>query len=309
MNIKKPKFWDNENPNIFAYLLLPITLLINFANLLKRGKKKKKEFKIKTICIGNIYIGGTGKTSLSIKLNKLLREKNIKSCFVKKYYENQKDEQKLLEKNGKLFLSKNRVEAITQAENENYEIAILDDGLQDNNINYDTRIVCFNTANWIGNGMTIPSGPLRENISTLKEYKYVFLNGNINNLDNLRKFLININPNINIYLGIYEPTNLNEFDTNDEYLVFSGIGNHKTFIEMIKKYKIKIKKDIEFPDHFNYSNKDINNIITQAKNLNCKIMTTEKDYYRLEDKNLSEIKFIKSELKLIDEDKVLKSII
>ena len=154
-----------------------------------------------------------------------------------------------------------------------------------------------------------PSGPLRENISTLKEYKYVFLNGNINNLDNLRKFLININPNINIYLGIYEPTNLNEFDTNDEYLVFSGIGNHKTFIEMIKKYKIKIKKDIEFPDHFNYSNKDINNIITQAKNLNCKIMTTEKDYYRLEDKNLSEIKFIKSELKLIDEDKVLKSII
>ena len=135
MNMKKPKFWDNENPNIFAYLLLPITLLINFANLLRRGKKKKKEFKIKTICIGNIYIGGTGKTSLSIKLNKLLREKNIKSCFVKKYYENQKDEQKLLEKNGKLFLSKNRVEAIKQAEKENYEIAILDDGLQDNNIN------------------------------------------------------------------------------------------------------------------------------------------------------------------------------
>jgi len=308
MNLKKPKFWDYKKPNIYSYLFLPITYLIRLLNLYKKIYQPKK-FKIKTICVGNIYIGGTGKTSLSIKLNKLLREKNIKSCFVKKYYENQKDEQKLLEKNGKLFLSKNRVEAITQAENENYEIAILDDGLQDNNINYDTRIVCFNTANWIGNGMTIPSGPLRENISTLKEYKYVFLNGNINNLDNLRKFLININPNINIYLGIYEPTNLNEFDTNDEYLVFSGIGNHKTFIEMIKNYKIKIKKDIEFPDHFNYSNKDINNIITQAKNLNCKIMTTEKDYYRLEDKNLSEIKFIKSELKLIDEDKVLKSII
>ena len=55
--------------------------------------------------MGNIYIGGTGKTSLSIKINKILSEKNIKTCFIKKYYKDQADEQKLLENNGKLFLN------------------------------------------------------------------------------------------------------------------------------------------------------------------------------------------------------------
>ena len=66
---------------------------------------KNKKNKIKTICIGNIYIGGTGKTSLSVKINKILNKKNIKSCFVKKFYSNQIDEQKILENNGRLFLA------------------------------------------------------------------------------------------------------------------------------------------------------------------------------------------------------------
>ena len=63
MILKKPKFWDNDVPNIFAYLLYPLTFLIQFLNFLKI-KPKSKNFKIKTICIGNIYVGGTGKTSL-----------------------------------------------------------------------------------------------------------------------------------------------------------------------------------------------------------------------------------------------------
>ena len=104
MNLKKPKFWDKKKPNLNAYLLYPIAVFIELIKTLF-PKPKKKEFKIKTICVGNIYLGGTGKTSLSIKLNKLLNERNIKSCFIKKYYKNQIDEQKLLEKNGKLFLS------------------------------------------------------------------------------------------------------------------------------------------------------------------------------------------------------------
>ena len=74
MNLKKPKFWDYKKPNIYAYLLLPITILINLFNFFKI-KKNKTKFKIKTICVGNIYLGGTGKTSLSIKLNKIFKEK------------------------------------------------------------------------------------------------------------------------------------------------------------------------------------------------------------------------------------------
>ena len=127
MNFKKPKFWDYKKPNINAYLLLPISLLIKSINVLKK-KIKSKKLKIKTICIGNIYIGGTGKTSLSIKINEILSKKKIKSCFVKKFYLNQIDEQKLLKSRGKLFLSSKRIDAVNQAAKEDYEIAILDDG-------------------------------------------------------------------------------------------------------------------------------------------------------------------------------------
>ena len=308
MNLKKPKFWDYKKPNIYAFLLFPLTILtslFNFFNL----KKNKIKFKIKTICIGNIYIGGTGKTSLSIKLNKILKERNIKTCFIKKQYIDQVDEQKILKKNGELFISRKRIDAIKQAENANYKVAIIDDGLQDTKINYDIRIVCFNTINWIGNGMILPSGPLRENINNLKKYEHIFLNGNSEELESHKKFLTNINPNVNIHIGIYEITNLKEFNLNDKFLIFSGIGNHKTFVEMIKKYGFEVLKDIEFPDHYNYTDVDLNKIVDEAKKLNCKIITTEKDYFRLEDKNLIEIKFIKSELKLINEENLLKFII
>jgi len=105
MNLKKPKFWDQKNPGILAYLLLPVSIIINLLNLLQK-KSKFKNLKIKTICVGNIYIGGTGKTSLCINISKILNKENIKSCFVKKFYSNQTDEQKLLENHGRLFLKK-----------------------------------------------------------------------------------------------------------------------------------------------------------------------------------------------------------
>ena len=61
MNLKKPKFWNFKNPNFFSYLLYPISLIIILINSLK-DRSNKKKFKIKTVCIGNIYLGGTGKT-------------------------------------------------------------------------------------------------------------------------------------------------------------------------------------------------------------------------------------------------------
>ena len=307
MNIKKPKFWDLKHPNIYAYLLLPLSLLIKFFNIFKQKTSKKN--KIRTICIGNIYIGGTGKTSLSIKLNKILNKKKIRSCFVKKFYKNQLDEQKILEKNGRLFTSTIRTEAIREAEDENYEIAIFDDGLQDKSINYDISFVCFNTINWIGNGMTIPSGPLRENISNLKKYENVFLNGNLENIDTIKKEIYKINSKINIYIGKYEPLNLNEFNKENNYLIFSGIGNHKTFVKMLKDYGLNILKDLEFPDHYNYNKNDLKKIFDKANNLNCKIITTEKDFLRIKDENKNKIKYIKSELRIIDEETLIKSIL
>ena len=246
---------------------------------------------------------------MSIKLNKLLNERNIKSCFVKKYYKKQIDEQKLLEKHGKLFLSSKRIDAIEQAQSQNYDIAILDDGLQDKTIDYDLSFVCFNNINWLGNGMILPAGPLRENINEIKSYNHIFLNGNLENIDYLKKEIHKISSNVNIHLGKYEPINLNEFNKNKKYLVFSGIGNHQTFVSMIKKNGLEVLKDLEFSDHYSYTKKDIDEILTNADNLNCEIITTEKDFLRLNNYNVNKIKIMKTELKIIDEDKLIKSII
>ena len=308
MNLKKPNFWDFKKPNLYAYLLYPIAFLIVLLNLFIR-KKKFQKFKIKTICVGNIYIGGTGKTSLSVKINKIFNEKNIKTCFIKKYYKDQTDEQKLLENNGKLFLEVKRNDALYKAEKEGYEVAILDDGLQDKSIDYDISFVCFNNINWIGNGMTIPAGPLRENIKNLKNYEHIFFNGNLENSEDLKKQALKINHKINIHFGKYELENIKKFNLEEKYLVFSGIGNHETFVSMLKNYGFQIIKDIEFPDHYKFTNKDIEKILITANKLECKIVTTEKDYLRLDYINQEKIKFIKSELKIINEEKLIKTLL
>ena len=308
MRFKKPKFWDLKKPNIYSYILLPIAFLIQVFVYFKK-KTKINDFKIKTICVGNIYVGGTGKTSLCIKINEILKKKNIRSCFIKKFYKDQSDEQKILKKRGQVFSSKVRVDSIKQAENENYEVAIIDDGLQDSSINYDKSIVCFNNINWIGNGMVIPSGPLREKLFSIRNYDCIFLNGNLENLETIKKEIVTIHSKANIYIGQYKILNIDEINLYDNYFAFSGIGNHKTFLSTLKEHKINVMEDLEFPDHYEYTNKDLDKIITSSKKFNSKIITTEKDYLRIDNQIKKEIQFVKSELIIIDEEKFIKEII
>ena len=306
MKLKKPKFWNKGKSSILPYILLPLSILLQILNSANKLISKKKSYQnIKTICVGNIYVGGTGKTSLSMKLYEIFSKKNIKTCFIKKDYSNQKDEQKILENKGKLFKSKKRAQSLQEAIYKNYEIAIFDDGLQDHSINYDLTFVCFNNLNWIGNGFTIPSGPLRESFKTIKDHKNIFITGNLTNLESIKKEILKINPQSNILTAIYVPLNLHEFDKKEKYLVFSGIGNHESFVSMLKSNGLNIIKDLEFPDHYNYSDQIIYDITSQAKKLNCKILTTEKDFLRLKGNNSNEIKFIKSELKINNENDFL----
>ena len=309
MKIKKPQFWDYKEPNIFAYLLLPISLLLQFLNLVKKIiTTKKKNNNIRTICVGNLYVGGTGKTSLCLRLHEIFEKKGFKTCFIKKNYADQTDEQKILEKKGKLFKSNKRSMALQKAVDENYQLAIFDDGLQDHSIDYDLNFLCFNNINWIGNGCTIPSGPLRENFHNIKKYNNIFINGNLENLEKIKEEIFKINPLANIYVGKYVPQKIDKFDKRQNYLVFSGIGNHKTFVSMLKIHNFNIIKDIEFPDHYNYSKKDIDIIISTSKNINCKILTTEKDFIRLKDFISNEIEYISSKLEILNEEKLIKTI-
>ena len=297
MKLKKPKFWDYNKPNIISNILFPISIIFQFISSLKVKKKRKFE-NIKCVCVGNIYLGGTGKTSLSIELKKIFDDENIKSCFIKKKYSDQIDEQELLKKHGKTFINKDRISAIKQAILENYEVAIFDDGLQDQGIFYDLTFVCFNQKNMIGNGRLIPSGPLRENLNCLNKNKNIFLIGNSENNQNFKDFLQNKTSDLNFYDGVYEPLNLEKFNKDENYIAFSGIGNHETFIEMLKKNKLRILKDLEFPDHHKYSIKDIEKINLTANKYNSKIITTKKDYQRINDKYRDNIQVLDIYLKI-----------
>ncbi len=112
MKVIKPLYLNNKN--LISYLLTPFTIFTILINFSKNFLIRKK-YKIKTICVGNIYIGGTGKTSLSIQINKILKNK-FKTVFIKKKYLDQLDERKMLQAHGKLISDKNRGISLNRAD-------------------------------------------------------------------------------------------------------------------------------------------------------------------------------------------------
>ena len=304
MKLIKPKFWKTKNfISLILYPLSAVTLLINF---LKKFSIRKT-FEIKTICIGNIFIGGTGKTSLAIEINELLRNK-FRTVFIKKNYKNQIDEINLLKNKGKIISSSNREGAILAASKKKYQVAILDDGLQQKNINYSLRIACFNSEYGLGNEFTLPAGPLRENLSVIKNYDLIFLNGEKNNKKILSK-LKSINKDLKIFEGKYKPLNLKKFNLKKKYLMFCGIGNPHEFEQTLIKYKFNVSKKIIFPDHHKFSNIDLKKLNYYASKDNLTLITTEKDFFRLNKAQRKNIKFLKIKLEIKNREKLKKILI
>lgn len=305
MDLKKPLFWNLKKPSFISYVLIPFTILMILNNFILKIKKKIKFKNIKSICVGNIYLGGTGKTPLTIKLYQILSKIGLRVVTAKKFHSNQFDEQTLLKENTKTIIAKNRLDAYNQAINSSNDVIIFDDGLQEKNVDYDLKFVCFKNKNWIGNGMLIPSGPLRENVESLKRYDVVFLNGTDENTQDIKETILKINPQIKIFNSYYEIKNLNTLDLKSDYLIFSGIGDPSSFKEILLKNNIKVKKEIIFPDHYNYKKNDIKKIFELAEKINAKILTTEKDFVKISNINTKKIDFLKIELKIIEEQKLI----
>ena len=304
MKLIKPKFWKTKN--FISLILYPLSAVTFLINSIKKFSIKKT-FEIKTICIGNIFIGGTGKTSLAIEINELLRNK-FRTVFIKKNYKNQIDEINLLNNKGKIISSSNREDALLAASKKKYQVAILDDGLQQKNINYNLRIACFNSEYGLGNEFTLPAGPLRENLSVIKNYDLIFLNGEKNNKKILSKFK-SINKNLKIFEGKYKPLNLNKFNLKKKYLMFCGIGNPHEFEQTLIKYKFNVSKKIIFPDHHKFSNIDLKKLNYNASRDNLTLITTEKDFFRLNKAQRKNIKFLKIKLEIKNREKLKKILI
>ena len=301
MRLIKPKFWVNTN--IISILLFPLSIITYLINIISKSYPKKN-FNIKTICIGNIYIGGTGKTSLTIELSKIVKNK-LKHVIIKKGYYNQIDEVNLLKTYGLVISKMDRIKSLKIAEKRKFQLALLDDGLQQKNINYDLKIVCFNSEEGYGNGFLLPAGPLRESLNEIKNYDLAFLIGERKNTKLYSKIKY-IKKNIEIFEANYQAINLKELNRNREYLMFCGIGNPNEFKKTLLKNKFKIKKEIIYPDHYKISIDEIDNIKKIAKKDKLNIITTEKDYYRLNRKQKKGIKFLKIKLKIKNLNKLQK---
>ena len=298
MILNKPKFWDLKNANFISYLLLPFTLIVYLNNLFQSLKDPERNEGIKSICVGNIYLGGTGKTPTTLEIFKILTNLNFKVAIGKKFYPSQKDERIILKNNSNLIISKTRREILEKAKKSKYDIIIFDDGLQNKSIFYDLKIVCFDSQNWIGNGLLIPSGPLRENLNSLKNYDCIIVKENSKKKHEIINKIKKVNKRIKIFYSEVKIINLKRINKNKKYLIFSGIGNSDSFKNTLLENKINVIEEIIFPDHYNYKKQDIVKIKKRAIKIGAKILTTEKDFVKISKKDRKSINLIKINLNI-----------
>ena len=289
MKFFKPKFWDKNEILFFPILLLPFSLLFKLFNFFKKLVTKTNKCSIPIICVGNIYLGGTGKTPLCIEIFSLLKDLNKNPVFIRKKYSSYQDEANLQKKIGLLYESKKRINALRDAIHNKANVAILDDGFQDFTIKKDLSIICFNERQWIGNGFLIPSGPLREELSALNRANCVVINGKKNT--DIENKILEKNKAIKIFYTKYAAQNINEFK-NEKVICFAGIANPNAFFDLLKDNDINILEEMSFPDHYNYSDNVLTNLINKAKEKNAILLTTEKDFFRIEENHRKNIKHL-----------------
>jgi tetraacyldisaccharide 4'-kinase len=305
MKLFKPKFWKS-NKNFFTLLLIPLSLITWIYIILKKTFIQKVKFNIPVICVGNIFIGGTGKTPLSIHIARKLSENGKNPAIVRKYYKSHKDEHKMIiSYYNKLILNLNRSKGIYEALEKGFDAVILDDGFQDYKIKKNLSIICFNSNQLIGNGYLFPSGPLRESLGSLRNANILIINGD-RSLDFEQKIL-KIQKDLKIYYSNYKPLNIQEFE-NKKLLVISGIGNPENFFKILKDNQMNIQKKMVYPDHYEFTKNEMLKIIEYAKKNDFQIVMTEKDYYKIKDFSLENIKYLKVKLEIEKEEEFIKNV-
>lgn len=304
---------------MIKYLLLPFTIIYYFLSGLNRLLTKSNKLNKPVISIGNITWGGSGKTPMTIEVAKYIlslgktpvilsrgyarKNKEIKNVIVR-------DRDKILsdialsgdepymmakQVNCPIVIGANRLESANLAQQFSPDVFILDDGFQHWKLKRDLDIVCVNALNPFGNGMTIPSGILRETKGALKRAKIIAVtNCNLLNKDklyNIRQEIFKITKSlpIEVYCNKSELINMGDnskiedlelFREDNYFVVMSAIGSPDNFVNTVINLGLKIKEEIIFSDHHKYQSKDIKEILDELKD-NEYIVTTAKDAVKI----------------------------
>jgi len=282
------------------------------------GVIKPQKLNAKVISIGNITLGGTGKTPLVIYLSQKIKERKLKVSILTRGYKRKKKElTELVEENKNripwaevgdepyllasrlsdvpVIVSKDRRTAGAYAEKKyQSDVLILDDGFQYWKLYRDLDIVVIDSMNPFGNLKLFPAGILREPLSSLKRADILVLTkaDQISNKQNLIQVLRAYNQAAPLVESTYKINSIERcFDHSameekklegKKCLAFSGIGNPISFEQSLQLLKVEVLKHHKFPDHFFYQKRDLLNLEKEAQQLGVDFMiTTEKDSVRI----------------------------
>jgi len=269
-------------------LLLPLSFLYCLISKYKKNQDVSHQisFQIPIIVVGNINIGGTGKTPLIIRLTELLKANGYQPAIITRGYKGTSkvwpvhvttetpielagDEAKLMAIRTKapVVAGANRNDSIRYVvDNTDCDIILSDDGLQHYKMKRDVEIAVIDAKRRFGNGHYLPAGPLREREQRLEQCDFIVTNGEpVHAGENLMK----VSGSTVINLDTLAKKTLNGFKSIQ---VYTGIGNPQRFIDTLQDYGLGIINQITFPDHHHFTAEDFK---TQSADL--PIIMTEKD--------------------------------
>lgn len=291
MKLRPPLFW-NQSPSFTATLLKPLAYAA-YKYGQYRLKKSAHHVSVPVLCCGNISVGGTGKTPLVLHLTRLLQQKGLHPHIITKGYggaskrqclvsphdkaKDMGDEAILLARQAPTWRGKNRVLSAQNAIAQGADCLILDDGLQDSSLHKDFSILVIDGPVGLGNGLILPSGPLREPLtSALKRVQAIII------LNTDAHFLKKIFTNhIPCFQAELSPDPNIRYLTGKQCIAFCGIGRPNKFFSMLQEFNINVIRTIAFPDHHHYSSRDIKHLSSLSRVPGTVLVTTEKDAVKL----------------------------
>lgn len=301
MYLSRPKFW--KTINIFSLALIPFSFLyffiILFKNVIFFKSRKVKPF---VICVGNVTVGGTGKTPVCLELGRFLRDRGFNVTYLTRgvggngsyvgKVDNKihsafdvGDEAIMLSKIASTYIGRNRFTAGKLAELDGADIIIMDDGMQNQSIYKDITLLVFDSEYKFGNKLLLPAGPLREPLSwAFKKADFFVCTSSGDRKENtyLEEELKQS------FSFEYIVKNIDEVK-GKKFIGLSSIADPEKFIRTAKKFGAEILELISYHDHHNYSEGEIEEVLKIAKKHNCMILTTSKDAVKIHEKHFHNI--------------------
>tara|TARA_B100001540_G_scaffold180375_1_gene159077 strand:+ start:1092 stop:2099 length:1008 start_codon:yes stop_codon:yes gene_type:complete len=291
--LKAPKFWYQKKDTLYSASLYPFSLLFRFGTIVRNFISTKKSSPIPIICIGNIVVGGAGKTPVSLKVGKLLIKSGYKPHFISKGYSglikestlveswhspsSVGDESILLSEIAPTWIGNDRVKSSYLAMQNGADCLIMDDGFQNPSIEKNFSIIVINSEQEFGNKRVMPSGPLRESIKRgLDRTNLVIVIGEITN--DLRKIIPNQIPIIDANFDIKDT---NQIFKGKKITAFAGIAYPEKFFNSLRDQGGKLVKEISYSDHHIYTENDILSLAESANKTKSILVTTRKDFVRI----------------------------